>query len=119
MWVYQGLVPKILHIAPLEMEISGSLGFGEDITYWFIKCAGVSEILFGIVFMVFYRQRHVALLNMLALAGLLFATGILTPHLLIEAFNPVTTNLPLLVLSLQVYRTACQDSQGNQKLSLY
>jgi hypothetical protein len=31
---------------------------------------------------------------------------IITPHLLVEAFNPVTTNLPLMVLALLLLKEA-------------
>lgn len=99
MWIYQGLFPKLLHIAPLEMQISGSIGLSPTMTFWFIKLAGVAEILFGILFIQLYERRQVVLLNMLALVGLLLFTALMTPHILIEAFNPVTTNIPLLLLS--------------------
>ena len=39
-------------------------------------------------------------LNILALMGLLLAVVVMQPQLLIEAFNPVTTNLPLIGLSV-------------------
>ncbi|WP_338324768.1 DoxX-like family protein [Pseudoalteromonas phenolica] len=39
------------------------------------------------------------ILNILALAFLLLSVVMLQPQLLIEAFNPVTTNLPIMVFS--------------------
>ncbi|TMP27724.1 hypothetical protein CWB99_13605 [Pseudoalteromonas rubra] len=38
-------------------------------------------------------------MNIIALVGLLLAVAVLQPVILFEAFNPLTTNLPLIVLS--------------------
>ena len=103
MWIYQGLFPKLIHIAPLEMQMSSSIGFSEEVTYWFIKAAGMSEIVFGVAFILFFKQTYLHMLNMLALFFLLVFATIQTPTLLIDAFNPVTTNIPLLVLSYYAY----------------
>lgn len=97
-WIYHGLFPKLLQIAPLEQAMTGSLGFSEDITYQLIKSAGVGEVLFGLVFILLYRSKVVQLLNLAGLAGLLVFASVMTPHILLEAFNPVTTNIPLMVL---------------------
>lgn len=75
-WVYQGLVPKLLFLAPTEQAIWQSLG-PNDATI-----------------------RRVHYLNLLALEGLLLATGVFKPHFLNDTFNPVTTNLPMMALSL-------------------
>jgi hypothetical protein len=98
-WIYHGLFPKLLQIAPLEQAMAGSLGFNEEITYLLIKSAGIGEILFGVVFICFYRNKVVQLLNIAGLLALLVFAGFMTPTVLVEAFNPVTTNIPLLLLS--------------------
>ena len=99
-WIYHGLFPKLIQIAPIEMAMSSSIGLSEEHTYFLIKSAGVGEILFGLIFIFLYRVKTIVILNMLALIGLLGFVAIQMPHLLVEAFNPVTTNLPLIVLSL-------------------
>lgn len=40
------------------------------------------------------------MLNIVGLAGLLVFVAVLQPHILIEAFNPVTTNITLIGFSL-------------------
>lgn len=99
-WFYHGLVPKLLHIAPLEKLMTASFGFADDISYVITKVAGISEILFAVVFFIFYRSTAVVVLNIMALMGLLGFVAALQPQLLMEAFNPVTTNLTLIGLSL-------------------
>ena len=98
-WIYHGLFPKLLFLAPLELEMSGSIGLSESNTLLLIRFAGVSEILFGILLLVFYKRAALLYLNIAALLALLFFVLIMTPQLIVEAFNPVTTNLPLIVLS--------------------
>ncbi len=99
-WIYHGLFPKLIQIAPIEFAMSSSIGLSLDNTHTLIKLAGVGEILFGIAFMVLYRNRMVVIANIAALTGLLVFVAVLTPVYLIEAFNPVTTNVPLIALSL-------------------
>lgn len=103
-WIYHGLFPKLLRIAPLEWTMTASLGFSEEVTYLLSKAAGVGEILFGVVFIGFYQFKSVQLLNLIALFSLLLFAAVMTPIILVEAFNPVTTNIPLMVLGYYLYR---------------
>ena len=98
-WLYHGIFPKLIHIAPLEKLMTASLGLSNDLSYLITKSAGVGEVIFGVVFFVLYRSKIIVLLNIIALTGLLFFVALLQPQLLIEAFNPVTTNIALIALS--------------------
>ncbi|KZN43303.1 hypothetical protein N474_14630 [Pseudoalteromonas luteoviolacea CPMOR-2] len=99
-WLYHGLAPKLIQIAPLEQLMSASAGLGEELTYIFIKAAGVAEVIWAIVFFCFYKVKTVLVLNIVALVGLLLAVAALQPQLLVEAFNPVTTNIPLIAFTV-------------------
>lgn len=99
-WIYHGLFPKLLHIAPLEMQMSCSFGLSEENTILLIRSAGVSEIIFGLLLILFYRNKLLHYLSIGGLVALLAFVFLMTPALMIEAFNPVTTNFPLIVLSL-------------------
>ncbi|MCG7489315.1 DoxX-like family protein [Vibrio sp. Of14-4] len=98
-WLYHGIFPKLVHIAPLERLLTGSFGFSDEVSYLVTKSAGFSEVIFGVVVFVFYRSKFVIMLNIFALIGLLILVAFLQPLLLVEAFNPVTTNIPLIGLS--------------------
>ena len=102
-WIYHGIFPKLLQIAPLEQAMTGSLGFSDDITFYLVKTAGVAEVIFGVVFICCYRLKLLLLLNIIGLTGLLFFAAIMTPFILLEAFNPITTNVPLIVLGYYLY----------------
>ena len=78
--------------------MSENFGFSDEHTYLLIKAAGIGEILFGIIFIWLYRIKTVLWLNLMALAGLMVFAAVMTPYILLEAFNPVTTNIPLMAL---------------------
>jgi hypothetical protein len=99
-WLYHGIFPKIIQIAPLEKLMTASLGLSNELSYLVTKSAGVGEVIFGILFFVLYRCKAIVLLNVIGLTGLLGFVAVMQPHLLIEAFNPVTTNIALIALSL-------------------
>ena len=110
-WLYHGLFPKLVRIAPLEKLITASLGLSNELSYLVTKSAGVSEIIFGLLFFAFYRNKIIVLLNIIALTGLLGFVAIFQPQLLIEAFNPVTTNIALIGFSLIILMELKKDSK--------
>jgi len=80
--------------------MTSSLGLSGELSYLLTKSAGVGEVIFGILFFLFYRNKAMVLLNIIGLTGLLTFVALLQPQLLIEAFNPVTTNITLIGFSL-------------------
>lgn len=103
-WLYQGIFPKLVHIAPLEKLMTSSLGLSIELSYFVTKIAGAGEVIFGILFFVLYRSKAIILINIIGLTGLLGFVAMMQPHLLIEAFNPVTTNIALIGFSFILLR---------------
>lgn len=99
-WIYHGFFPKLYHIAPLEKILTGSAGFSPEVSNLITRSAGVGEIIFGLCLFVFYKNKYLITLNIITLIALLISVALMQPLLLIEAFNPVTTNLPLVALSI-------------------
>jgi hypothetical protein len=116
-WLYHGIFPKLVHIAPLEKLITASLGLSNELSYFVAKSAGVGEVIWGLLFFVLYRSKLVVLLNIIGLTGLLFFVALMQPHLLIEAFNPVTTNIALIAFSFIILHELKHEM--NPKNSLY
>ena len=118
-WLYHGIFPKLVHIAPLEKVMTASLGLSNELSYLVTKSAGVGEVIFGVFFFVFYRNKVIVLLNIIGLTGLLGFVALMQPHLLIEAFNPVTTNIGLIGLSLILLLELKNESENvNNKESV-
>lgn len=86
--------------------MSGSIGLSQPNTLWLIRFAGISEIVFGVMLLVFYKHVMLLYLNIAGFIALLLFVMVMTPHLMVEAFNPVTTNLPLIALSLVLLQEA-------------
>jgi len=103
-WIYHGFFPKLYQVDPVEKLMTSSFGFTNEVSLSITRLAGIGEILFGLLLIVAYRNRLLQLLNMLALGALLLFVAIFQSPLLIAAFNPVTTNIPLMVLSLLLYQ---------------
>jgi len=114
-WLYHGIFPKLVHIAPLEKAMTASIGLSNELSYLVTKSAGVGEVIFGILFFIFYRNKTLVLLNIIGLAGLLCFVAILQPQLLIEAFNPVTTNIALIGFSLILLVELKNELQNEHK----
>ena len=103
-WIYHGVFPKLLTIAPLERALTATMGLSAEHSYLVTKTAGVAEILFGVALFVLYKNKMIHVVNIAALFSLGLFVAIKMPSLLIEAFNPVTTNLALMGLSYLLLR---------------
>lgn len=112
-WIYHGIFPKLLHVAPLELAMTNSIGFSDEISYFITKLAGVSETLFGLLFIAYYRVKAILYLNIAGLAMLLLFVIFRMPNLLIEAFNPVTTNIPLIALSFIILKKVNEQQKNS------
>ena len=66
------------------------------------RLAGIAEIGFGLIFFIFYKTKFANFLNIFLLSVLLVFAAIQLPLVLVEAFNPVTTNIPLIGLSFVI-----------------
>ena len=62
------------------------------------RIGGVAELSLGIVLLTIRRQRWPLLVAATVLLVLLLDVALLSPHLLIQAFNPLSTNLAALAL---------------------
>ncbi|HEY3769360.1 MAG TPA: DoxX-like family protein [Candidatus Angelobacter sp.] len=95
-WAWQGLMPKLLFPSFDEQSMIAAAGLPITLLPW----VGVLEIVIAVATLAFWRWRPFFLLNSLAMCGALAAVALTTPHYLVAAFNPVTLNLGMILLSL-------------------
>lgn len=100
-FIWHGLVPKILWLSPDEVAMIGAHGLPDQ--PWFAPgliaaVGGAAEILLGLVLLTMRRQRWPLLVAGVVLLALLLDVALLSPHLLFQAFNPLSTNLAALAL---------------------
>lgn len=100
-FIWHGLAPKILWLSPDEVAMIGAHGLPDYPLFppeVIARIAGVAEILLGIVLLTVRRQRWPLLVAGAVLLALLLDVALFSPHLLIQAFNPLSTNLAALAL---------------------
>ena len=92
LFIYHGLVPKILWLSPVETHLVSLSGL--DVLNNIISIlAGIGEVLLG-GSIIFFRKSIIPIyIAMVILLLLLLFVALVSPEYLVEAFNPVTTNI--------------------------
>jgi hypothetical protein len=101
-FIYHGLVPKILWLSPTEAALATAHGLYAPVIS---PLAGVGEILLGGVILLWRKSLIPVHAAMAALVVLLLDVMIMMPMLLTEAFNPVTLNLAVMFIGYIVVVT--------------
>lgn len=99
-WLYQGLVPKLLFPDSGELEILRASGFFGGFEAGVLALIGVGEICFGLLFLLPQLRRWLHYLNILGLVVLGLGGVFSEPTLLVQPFNPVTLTLAMVALSI-------------------
>jgi uncharacterized membrane protein YphA (DoxX/SURF4 family) len=102
MWIYQGLVPKLL--AP-EGEVAILDGAGVPNADLVVAVIGVCEILFGLIFVFASKARWPYLVTALLMIPLAVGAWVAQPSLFGLPFNPFALNVLALALGLVGYQT--------------
>lgn len=100
LWIYQGLIPKILFQADDERRIWMLQGFNDQAAISLMQYSGAIEIIFGALFLTGYKTLALHYLNIVGMLGLSFLILIVAPHYFTQAFNPFVMNIAMLALSL-------------------
>lgn len=107
-FVFHGLVPKLIAAHPEEVEYLVLSGFPEASAPIAVRALGVVEILFGIALLWFWRLRWLYVLTAVALVLLASAAVVLRPAGAIDPFNPISFTIALVALAL-IGWVACAD----------
>lgn len=109
LWIYQGLVPKILFQAQDELRIWLLQGFDESLALRLMQLSGAAEMIFGCLLLMLKPSRLLHGLNILAMLGLSLLIIALEPLYFSKAFNPFVMNGAMAALSacaIQLLRIA-------------
>ena len=98
-WLWQGLVPKLLFPSLDEQAMMVAAGFPIKL----VPLAGMLELMFAAVTLALWRWRPWFLLNALAMVAALSAVALQSPQYLLGAFNPVTLNGGMILISIIGY----------------
>lgn len=103
-WIYHGLVPKLLfqHRDEFTMLADAGIASGASAAVA-LNVLGCFEVILGLVIVVSWRTRWPMLLTAMLMVLASVGVGLTSPQFLVAAFNPVSFNLAVLVLSIIAY----------------
>src|SRR4051812_41592462 len=99
-WVYQGLVPKLLFANADESAMLADAGWSAESINAAVRWAGISEIAFGVLLIAAWRVRTLFAMTIVLMLVAIAFVGSESPRYLSAAFNPITLNLPMVALSV-------------------
>ena len=100
-WLYHGLVPKMIAKHPEEVSmLSSFISLEETVVVKWLWVIGLLEVLFAVVWLLYPTKRHLFALQMIIFPVLTISSFIASPSLWLAPFNPVTFNASLWVLSI-------------------
>lgn len=103
-WLWQGLVPKLLTASPDEKAMLIAAGLPPSL----LPVIGALELGCAIATLGLCRWRNLFLWNALAMIAALVAVALKSPSYLAAAFNPVTLNVGMVVLSVTGYLASAE-----------
>lgn len=118
-WIYQGLVPKLLAHHADELNLARLSGVPESQLHNFVTTAGVLELLFGILILAVPKWRWPMHLSMFAMVGAAISVTLTAPAYTVAAFNPISLNIAVFFLALLAVRpenTAALDQVDSHHL---
>jgi hypothetical protein len=104
LWIYQGLVPKLLVSDSGELTLAKAT-VGEALARPCVIGAGVAEIVIGVALLVLPRSRLLIWASTVLVIGLTVAGTIATPHIAVTPFNSITLTAAMLALGAIVLKT--------------
>jgi hypothetical protein len=100
-WIYHGVVPKLIYQHPDELTIIRKAGVSFESAPEVVRWIGVVEIVVGLLVIVGIPSVRLPLILTVVLGiGATIGVAIQSPEFLIAAFNPVSLNVCVVALSL-------------------
>jgi hypothetical protein len=98
-WIYHGLVPKLLFRHEDELSLLRAAGISEQNLVPLTMAFGVAEIVLGLAMLRAWQSRFLLVLTIVLMILALVSVAIQAPGYLTGAFNPVTLNLAMITLA--------------------
>lgn len=99
-FLYQGLVPKLLYRHPTELAMLLDAGLARSTAETVLVAIGLSEVAFAGVMLAAWRTRWPLAATVILMPAALAAVGCSSPGFLVTAFNAVTLNLSMAALAI-------------------
>lgn len=106
-WVYHGLVPKLIYSHPDELAMLGDLGLSPATARTACVIFGGAEVVFGLLTLALWRARWPLWLTVIAMPLATLGVASQSPRFLTSAFNAMSLNVT--TLTLAVIALLCLD----------
>jgi uncharacterized membrane protein YphA (DoxX/SURF4 family) len=104
-FVYQGIVPKLLasHASELEMLANGGLSAAH--ARFTLMAVGVAEVVLGMILLLAWHRRWPLTVVLVLMAATLVGVAATSPGVFTSAFNPVVLNVAVAALAVVAWLT--------------
>jgi hypothetical protein len=111
-WMWQGLVPKLLFASLDEKTMIAAAGLPLTL----LPIIGTLELVFAAATLVLWRWRTLFIVNAFLMVGALMGVGFRSSAYLVAAFNPVTLNAGIILLSILGYLAGAEIPSASRCL---
>jgi hypothetical protein len=99
-WIYQGIVPKLIAHHADELRMLYDAGISRDVGRPLLTAIGWAELVLGLTLMAFWQTRWPLWLTLALMPIAAFGVICATPSFVIAPFNPMTLNLCVFALAV-------------------
>jgi uncharacterized membrane protein YphA (DoxX/SURF4 family) len=99
-WIYQGLVPKLIAPDSGELSILRSSGLFPGSERTVLTLMGMLEIAFGLMLFIGWHRPQMFTLNAILLIALAIGALVSQPSIYLQPFNPATLTAAMIALSM-------------------
>ncbi|NTV47109.1 MAG: DoxX family protein [Chlorobiales bacterium] len=99
-WLYHGIVPKLLFIHPDELLLIQAGGVSAETALYLLPVIGIAETGIGLLLLATWSFRWPLVFSAAAMVVALLGVAVTSPAYLTGAFNPVSLNVATIALSV-------------------
>ncbi|WP_391116973.1 DoxX-like family protein [Psychrobacillus sp. L3] len=100
-WIYQGLVPKLIMMHPEEVSMTKNLlAITTSEASGIVATIGIAEIIFGFIWLLYSNKKRLLGIQLILFPLLTLSAIYADPTILSHPFNPLTFNVTLFGLSI-------------------
>jgi len=99
-WLYHGIVPKLLFVHADELTLMQQGGFSATAAIPALQVIGWTEVIFGLTMLVFWQQRWHFILTIFLMVAVTAGVAINSPQYLVATFDPLCRNVQMIGLAI-------------------
>lgn len=105
-WLYQGVVPKLMFRNPDELAMLKAAGLSQAAAKFTCLGMGWAEVAFGLILLLAWQRRWPLWVTLVLMPAATVGVMLSSPGFLVTAFNPVVLNLSVFALAAVALQAA-------------